>query len=187
MRLELTESVDLSRDGLLIHRQKPCELHSRVWIVWPFEPEAAGSVVPETPGRIARVVPDHAGGYWVGVRLEHPVQRPAEQERRRAERVPLALPIFLRLAGTPWPEESMTHDLSPRGVRFETPHLYLVGQEVIAQIPWGDWSTKGQIHGRVVRVESLNKPSGASSANDVGKAVAIEWLDRSQAGGSAKS
>jgi len=187
MRIEMAETVDVSREGVLVHRNEPCEQMARVWIVFPYERNAGASVQPENPGRIARVERDEAGGYWVAIRLE-PQQRgatrPAGQERRRSERIPFALPIFVRLEGTPWPEESMTHDLSRNGARFETSHIYAAGETVIAQIPWGDWSKKGEIHGRVVRVENVpDSPGPAPLANPekgasaIVTSVAVEWLN----------
>jgi len=177
MRVEMTETVDVSREGVLVRQKDARELLSRVWVVFPLVPGARISVEPEKPGRVARVVPADGGGYWVGVRVENAdrgVRRPASEERRRSERIPCALPIFLRLAGTVWPEESMTHDLSSKGVRFETSQAYSPGQAVIAQIPWGEWSLRGQIQGRVVRVDPLE----ASPAPAVGNTgVAVEWLD----------
>jgi hypothetical protein len=190
MRLEVAETVDVSRDGVLLHRKEPCEARSRVWIVLPFVLGDLGSVQPETPGRIARVARAEDGSYWVAVRLEHPergVRSPGERERRRVERIPLSLPIFLRPSGTPWPEESMTYDLSAKGVRFETAHLYVLGQTVIAQVPWGEWAKRGQIHGRVVRVEDLrDSPSIApTSPNDgtsnIITSIAVEWLNPNDA------
>jgi hypothetical protein len=181
MRVEMTETVDVSREGVLVRRKDACELLSRVWVVFPLVRGAGISVQPETPGRVARVVPAEGGGYWVGVRVENAdrnMKRPTEHERRRSERVPCALPIFLRLVGTPWPEESMTRDLSSKGVRFETSHLYTPGQAVIAQIPWGEWSLRGQIQGRVVRVDPLGAPPARAVEN---MAVAVEWLDQSAA------
>ena len=177
LRVEMTETVDVSRDGVLVHCKDPCQFLLRVWIVFPFVRGAGVSVQPETPGRIARAVPAIGGGYWVGVRVENAdlgLKRPAEQERRRSERVLCALPIFIRLAEAPWPEESMTHDLSSQGAGLETSHLYSPGQAVIAQIPWGEWSMRGQIRGRVVRTEPLTDAPSQTAANHC---VAVEWLE----------
>lgn len=195
MRVEMTETVDASREGVLVHRDEACEPRMRVWIVFPYDRN--GGVQPETPGRIVRVERDANGGYWVAVRLEvsqRGKMRAAEQERRRSERVPFALPIFVRLEGTPWPEESMTHDLSRNGARFETSHIYAAGETVIAQIPWGDWSKKGEIHGRVVRVENMQDSAGPAplarpekGASAIVTAVAVEWLNGDGPTTSAKS
>ena len=70
LRVEMTKTVDVSRDGVLVHRNDLCEPLARVWIVFPFVRGAGVSVQPKTPGRIARVVPARGGGFWVGVRVE---------------------------------------------------------------------------------------------------------------------
>jgi len=184
MRLEVTETIDVSRDGVLVRQKEPCGLGNRVWIVFPFE-RAAGSVQPETPARIARIVPDESGGYWVALHLALPARgnfQPVANERRRSERVPFSLPIFVRPEEAPWPEESMTHDISQHGVRFETSRVYEAGEVVCTQIPWGEWAKKGEIRGSVVRLDPLqestnepNRPNGdaAVSATNL---VAVEWL-----------
>ncbi len=70
MRLEVTQTVDVSRDGMLFRRNEPCERLARVWVAFPFDPAAGGSTQPETPARIVRVEPDASGGYWVALRFE---------------------------------------------------------------------------------------------------------------------
>jgi hypothetical protein len=186
MRLEVTQTVDVSRDGMLFRRNEPCERLARVWVAFPFDPASGGSTQPETPARIVRVEPDASGGYWVALRFESATRTgklPADRERRNSERIPFALPIFVRPAGTPWPEEFMTQDISQHGTRFETSHIYAPGDKVLAKIPWGEWSTTGEIAGRVVRVEAMeDTPGPAPVANlDAGKgamitSVAVEWM-----------
>jgi hypothetical protein len=184
MRLELTETIDVSREGVLIRRKEPCELQSRAWIIFPFA-RGAGSVQPETPARIARVVSDGSGGYWVALHLELPQRGSAQefaQESRRSERVPFSLPIFVRTEEAPWPEESMTNDISRHGVRFETSHVYEAGEIVCTQIPWGEWAKKGEIRGKVVRTDGLHgvseRPHGLNGNGDaVASLVAVEWVD----------
>jgi hypothetical protein len=184
MRLEVTETIDVSRDSVLVRRKEPCELGGRVWIVFPFS-RGAGTVQPETPARIARIVPDESGGYWVALHLELPPRGTAQtamHERRRSERVPFSLPIFVRPEEAPWPEESMTHDISQHGVRFETSHVYETGDVVCTQIPWGEWAKKGEIRGSVVRLDRVqeipDESSGSNGHASTGTTnlVAVEWL-----------
>lgn len=186
MRLEATETIDVSRDGMLFHRSEPCDCMARVWVLFPFDPGAGTGTQPETPARVVRVEPDPEGGYWVAVRFENGARAArlaAGAERRGSERIPFALPIFVRLAGTPWPEEFMTQDISKHGTRFETSHIYAPGDKVLAKIPWGDWSKTGEVAGRVVRVEAMeDSPGLAPVANpEEGKSamitsVAVEWM-----------
>lgn len=190
MRLETAQTVDVSREGMLFHRNESCERLARVWVAFPFDPAAGAASQPETPSRIVRVEPDSGGGYWVALRFESTARTPklpANQERRGSERIPFALPIFVRPAGTPWPEEFMTQDVSQHGARFETSHIYAAGDKVLAKIPWGEWSKAGEIAGRVVRVEAMEDvPGPAPVANpEAGKSamitsVAVEWMKTSK-------
>jgi hypothetical protein len=135
---------------------------------------------------VVRVEPDREGGYWVAVHFENAARstKPIEgAERRGSERIPFALPIFVRLAGTPWPEEFMTQDISKHGTRFETSHVYAPGDKILAKIPWGEWSKTGEVAGRVVRVQTMGDlPGTAPAANPdedksaVSTSVAVEWI-----------
>lgn len=187
MRLEALQTIDVSRDGLLFHRAEFCDRMSRVWVAFPYDPTTGGAIQPETPARVVRVEPDAAGGYWVALHFESPARaekRSLDQERRSSERIPFALPLFVRPEGTPWPEEFMTQDVSRHGVRFETSHIFAAGDRVLAKIPWGEWSKSGEILGRVVRVKAMEDVPGspAPAANpETGKSaiitsVAVEWL-----------
>jgi hypothetical protein len=186
MRLETTRTVDASRDGMLFHRNERCDRMARVWVAFPFDPAAGAATQPETPARIVRVEPDAGGGYWVALRFESTVRTAklaSNRERRGSERIPFALPIFVRIAGTPWPEEFMTRDISQHGTRFESSHIYAPGDKVLAKIPWGEWSKTGEVAGRVVRVETMeDTPSPAPVANAEGcrngmiASVAVQWM-----------
>lgn len=187
MRLEITETVDVSREGMLFHRSESCDRSARMWVAFPFDPAAGAATQPETPARVVRVEPDaDGGGYWVAVKFENTARAPkldGVRERRSSERIPFALPIFVRVAGTPWPEEFMTQDISQHGARFETSHIYAPGDKILAKIPWGEWSKTGEVAGRVVRVETMeDSPGPAPAANpEEGKSalitsVAVEWL-----------
>jgi len=190
MRLEITRTVDVSREGMLFHRDESCERRARVWIAFPFDPEARAAVQPETPARVVRIESDPEGGYWVGVKFENVARTPKLEpgrERRGSERIPFALPIFVRLAGTPWPEESMTQDISRHGARFETSHIYAPGDKVLAKIPWGEWSRTGEVAGRVVRVQTMEDSPGPAPAADpeegksaIVSSVAVEWVRASK-------
>jgi hypothetical protein len=186
MRLETTRTYDVSRDGISVHRSEPCELNSPVWIVCPFE-SSAYAVMPETPARVVRVDKEEDdSGYRVALRLELPTRqepRPPGMERRAVPRSPFALPIFVRAVNAPWPEESMTQDISRRGVRFSTARIFAVGDEIRATVPWGEWTNAGEIPGVVVRVmseaDSLDlapMPDPANRLSTVISSVAVRWI-----------
>ena len=189
MRLEVVETADVAREGLLLHRTEACQAPSRVWIVFPYDRDAGAPVQPETPARIVRVARDDNGGYWIAVRFEPPARetpRAAGQERRRSARFPFALPIFVRIDRTPWPEESMTRDLSQNGVRFETSHVYAIGDTILARIPWGEWSSAGEVSGQVLRVDNIQAPPDPAPLADLTNKisailtlVAVEWTRKS--------
>lgn len=184
MRLEVTQTINVSREGVLLYRDEDSlALMSRVWIAFPFEASSNADAQPETPARIVRVDPEPNGGYRVGLQLRSahrgvpPAGRP---ERRASTRVPFSLPIFVRPAESPWPEESMTHDFSRSGMRFETSHIYTIGETVLAKIPWGEWAKAGEISGRVVRVEPTESEAaqtdeGRAAARTIFSCVAVQW------------
>src|SRR5580692_8532726 len=124
-------------------------------------------------------------GYQVSLQLELPsrvASRPNDRERRACSRISFALPIFVRALGFPWPEESMTQNISRAGARFESAHIYSAGDAVLAKIPWGDWARAGEIPARIVRVENCVKPSSSAPlANPLAgmsaslTSVAVRW------------
>jgi hypothetical protein len=185
MRMESTHTLDISRNGIRVQRSESCETGSRVWVVFPFEAASAAGVPPETPARVVRVESGHGAGYQVSLELELPsrdVSLPADRERRACSRMSFALPIFVRALGFPWPEESMTQNISRAGARFESAHIYSAGDAVLAKIPWGDWARAGEIPARIVRVENsassgnaapLSDPLAAASA--ILTSVAVRW------------
>src|SRR5271156_2476222 len=185
MRMESTHTLDVSRNGIRVQRNESCESGSRVWVVFPFDAAAVAGVPPETPARVMRVDSGNHAGYQVALQLELPPRdalRPAGHERRACSRISFALPIFVRALGFPWPEESMTQDISRAGARFESAHIYSAGDAVLAKIPWGDWERAGEIPARIVRVENSESPlSSASLSNPLAgvsailTSVAVRW------------
>jgi hypothetical protein len=185
MRMESAHTLDVSRNGIRVQRNEYCESGSRVWVVFPFDAASAGGVPPETPARVVRVESSTGAGYQVALQLELPSRtaaRPTDRERRACSRISFALPIFVRALGFPWPEESMTQNISRVGARFESAHIYSAGDAVLAKIPWGDWARSGEIPARIVRVENCNSPaSSAPLANPLAgvsailTSVAVRW------------
>ncbi|HEY4878167.1 MAG TPA: PilZ domain-containing protein [Candidatus Acidoferrales bacterium] len=185
MRVEVTRTIDSSRDGIRIPRSEPCEVGARVWVTFPFDASNSAPAQPETPARVVRVDQNAQRGYDVSLRLELPVRaavRAKDKERRTCSRMTFAVPIFVRATGSPWPEESMTYDISRAGARFESAHIYATGDTVLAKIPWGEWERAGEIRARVVRVEAERvSPGPAPQSNPVAgrsgmlTSVSVRW------------
>lgn len=181
MQLEVTETRDVSRDGVLVRCGEELGAPgSRAWIVFPYDAAETGAFEPETPARVARVERD-AGEYRIGLMLEpHRTNGtlPPSSERRALPRVALCLPIFLRTEGMPWAEEAMRRDFSWRGMRFETSRVYNVGETVRTKIPWNGSAKTGEVLGRVVRVEpgaGVAAPAGkVSTAGAAFNCVAVQ-------------
>jgi len=185
MRLEICKTIDVAREGLHVERAEPCELNGRVWVAFPFDPAEPATVQPETPARVLRVESANDGRYRVALRLELPartVPRSAAAERRRSLRMPFAVPVFVRAPGNPWPEESMTKDISRGGARFETARIVGPGEPLLVQLPWGEWAKAGEIPARVVRVEAQQETPGEAPRADLANGlsaiftnVAVRW------------
>ena|ERR1700733_11217606 len=185
MRMEATHTLDVSRNGIRVQRNECCESGSRVWVVFPFDAASASGTPPETPARVVRVESGACAGYQVALQLELPSRTaswPADRERRACSRISFALPIFVRALGFPWPEESMTQNISRTGARYESAHIYSAGDAVLATIPWGEWARAGEIPARIVRVEHgatptssvpLSNPLAGMSA--ILTSLAIRW------------
>jgi hypothetical protein len=185
MRMESTHTLDVSRNGIRLQRNDSCEYGSRVWVVFPFDAASASGIPPETPARVVRVESGASAGYQVALQLELPsrtASRSTDRERRACSRISFALPIFVRALGFPWPEESMTQNISRTGARFESAHIYSAGDVVLAKIPWGEWARAGEIPARIVRVEhcatpirsvALSSPLAGMSASFT--SIAVRW------------
>lgn len=161
---EVTETLDVCRDGLLVSRREPCRAGAALWVTFPFD-SALPLAQPETPAHVARVKETPAGGHLVGIVFKTSLRAAAgaapQVNRRRHNRAPLALPIRVRPTGSPWPEEAMTVDISDEGLRFCTPRLYRVGDTLHVALPLGairgPWGSAAEVPGRVVRV--VRRPS----------------------------
>jgi hypothetical protein len=185
MRMESTYTLDVSRNGIRVQRNESCESGSRVWVVFPFDAASCSGIPPETPARVVRVESCAGTGYQVALQLDLPARtasRPTDRERRACSRISFALPIFVRALGFPWPEESMTQNISRTGARFESAHIYCAGDAVLAKIPSGDWACAGEIPARIVRVENCATPASSvplsnplAGMSAILTSIAVRW------------
>ena len=174
--IEVTQTLEVSRRGLLVHCPEPCSIGALVWVTFPFD-SALLLAQPETLARVVRLTPAPTGGYFVALELEETprywelagarteARRPAPGERRRRARIRLALPIRIRLSDSPWPEETMTVDISDDGARFYTTRLYPVGATVHVALPPGSlggrWASPAELPARVTRIENEPQRNGS--------------------------
>jgi hypothetical protein len=160
---EFTDTLDISRGGVLILHAHDWPAETSFWITVPYDrtPEA---VQPEIPARIARIEWMPGGGkliafHWRvagGEAARAEEEREASgKERRQWHRMPFALPVSVRRFGDYFPEASMTLDLSRRGARFEAVRDYKPGETIRVHIHAGEWEDGGEIPVRVVRVEPI--------------------------------
>ena len=167
--VEVSQTLDASRAGLLVYRADSHMIGTRVWVTFPFDPEAT-EAQPEIAARVVRVKSTSSGGHWVALRLETHRSRDgclAPFERRKSPRVPLGLPVRVRPADVIWPEETMTLEVSEGGLTFESARLCQPGDSVRVQLPDGQWTRGGESAAIIVHVQV--RPGAAAQR------VGIAW------------
>ena len=155
--IEITETLDSSRGGLLFFRTEALPVNARLWVTFPYSADSR-EAQPETPAHVVRVKTTPGGGQIVAIEFEkrdRPVPADTVMNRRNSHRMPLALPITVRFHEIPWPEHAMTQDVSTHGVLFRTPRQYALGDVVCVSIPHGVWARRGEMEGHVVRIDAL--------------------------------
>jgi PilZ domain len=181
-KTEICKTLDISRGGLLV----PChEAHAPgvpLWVTFPYD----GSVLDSQPEMLAKVVrvrpasngngskPARAGSSENAVALHFARHfRPQsngnghsrERERRDSPRLPLAIPVRVRLGHIPWFEEAMTIDISTHGLRFLSSREYREGERLLVSFEpaaSGPWPAGSETAARVVRIEPV--PNAAALA-----------------------
>jgi hypothetical protein len=177
----ISETIDVSRGGLLIATPEAHLLGTPVWVTCPYDP-LAPAAQPEIAARIVRLAPRATeplspnGSHGVKdrtVALEILATargragngRGHQPERRNAERRQIALAVRVRPPQFPWFEEVMTLDASASGVRFVTSREYRPGDALalrFANGPPAGWPRETEVRTQVIRVQPVG--SGASLA-----------------------
>jgi hypothetical protein len=169
LETEITQTVNASRAGLLILTMHQHGEGSPVWVTFPYDSERT-SAEPEIPGSVTRCISSPEGTHAIGIKFQRNRQLFMRFDRRQNPRVPLALLIRVTQsdrdpsgsyphAVAPWPEETMTMDVSPNGLRFCTLRLYAADQHISVSLPDGRWLDGGKKRARVVRVDELKSDS----------------------------
>ncbi len=155
--IELAETLDVSRSGLLFYRTQPRPVAARLWVVYPYARDSPTQ--PETPARVVRIKTTPGSGQLVAVEFQ-PLPRPhvvaSPPGQRYAPRTAVALPVSVRRMGLPWGEQAMSLDVSDSGILFTTAGQYQVGERVHVALAAGRWTVaQSELPARVVRVEPV--------------------------------
>lgn len=171
---EITETIDTGRGGLLTSSACERAVGSPAWVTFPYDVNSA-EAVPEFPSRVAHCAASDSGGHRIGLAFlsnghsgqnnhrEFPAKRKSfwrrsrninvgPLERRATSRTSLALPVTIRREASPWPDETMTADISSRGISFSTVQVYHEDETISLSLPDGRWAVSGNHSARVVRV-----------------------------------
>lgn len=164
--IEITKTLDVSRNGVLFRTRQPYQLHSTVWLILPFNPKAPIQD-PEFPGTIVRIDPMEDGTAEIAVRFHHSRSDrlagvydnkvlPAETSERRAkDRARLSLAIRVRdAAGV---EITNSVDVSRTGVLFRSLKDYPIGQTIWVTVPYSPETPPEEVEARVVRILERSK------------------------------
>lgn len=154
--IEITQTLDSSRGGLLFFRTEAMPVNARLWATFPYSAESS-EAQPEMPARVVRVKTTPGGGQTVAIQFENrprPAADAAVFNRRSSQRMALALPMTVRYHEIPWPEQAMTQDISTGGVLFSTSREYSLGDLLCVAIPHGVWARRGEMQAQVVRLEN---------------------------------
>ncbi len=171
--VEITNSLDVSRNGVLFRTRQPYTTNSTVWVTMPYHPEGGRNNL-EFPASVVRI--DKADDEFAEIAVQfHSARadqmRPAYQaapasgpqrssNRRSNNRVRMTLPI--RVRDRKALEESVTVDVSRTGVLFSSSRPYAVGEQVWVAMPYQPGAAPDEMPAQVIR--TIDRPRGAHVA-----------------------
>jgi len=173
--VEVSVTLDVSRNGILFRSADFYLLHSTVWVTMNY---SAKETAPDSefPATVVRIVKNPEGLYDVALQFHssradrvEPVVRGAgpsaitSSERRNKNRVRTAMSIRVRAGDMV--EESITVNVSRTGVLFRSSRQYAVGQAVWMVMPYQPGEELSEVAARVVRTVVI----------DVGRLVALHF------------
>lgn len=159
--IEVTTTLDVSRNGVLFRTRQPYEMHSTVWVTVPYNPQAVAGDA-EFPATVVRIDNSPDGSREVAVRFLNARTDPTPihvqgrsvmtvaAERRSKDRSKLNLPIRVRSEATT--EITTTEDISRTGALFRSNRSYTVGEKVWITVPYRPEDPPQEIDARVVRI-----------------------------------
>jgi PilZ domain-containing protein len=187
LQSEVAQTLDLSRNGILVPCNEAWSNRTRFWVTLPYDADDTTGLQPEMPARMVRTAHTRSGARQAALHLQVPHSgiRSKFEERRSSPRLPFSLPVTIRRDGAYAAEVTMTIDLSYVGVRFEATRFYAADDFVHVHIPSGSWAERGEIPGRVLRIDSIGRElaNAAMSRNprphaidpDMVTGVAVVW------------
>jgi hypothetical protein len=162
-KIELAQTVDVSRSGLLLSIKDSHASGVPLWVTFPYDASLSEGQ-PELLARVARSSELHTAPATFALAIHFEGSGHAgsngnlerrDPERRASPRRMLAVPIRVRPEHVPWFEETMSLDFSPRGMRFRSHREYAEGE--LLRIALEDassttWLGGGELRAKVVRV-----------------------------------
>ena len=162
-KIELAQTVDVSRSGLLLSGKEPHATGVPLWVTFPYDASPSEGQ-PEFLARVIRCSELHTAPatFALAIHFEDSgrvgsngnLER-RDPERRGSPRRMLAVPIRVRPEHVPWFEETMSLDFSPRGMRFRSQREYAEGEPLRIALEHASsttWLGAGEFRVRVVRV-----------------------------------
>lgn len=194
LETEITQTENVSRDGLLISSFNPRQPGSQLWATFPYD-AAVAFTESETPGTVAWCAAESANKNMIAISFHQndpvwqknlpkagaPLEASKSHDRRSQSRIPLAYLIRVsRITPTrqdqqalldqpSQPEDTMTVNVSPVGMAFCTLRIYSPNERLTITTPAARNLSEGKRYARVVRVAPVHPDSPLSH-------VAVEFL-----------
>jgi hypothetical protein len=194
LETEITQTENVSRDGLLISSFNSRQAGSMLWATFPYDP-AVAFTESEAPGTVARCTAESVNKNMIAISFhlnepilqknisaaDTPPDTSKSRDRRSQTRIPLAYLIRVsRIAPTrqdpqasseppQQPDETMTVNVSPAGMAFCTLRIYLPNERLTIATQEARKLSGGKRYARVVRVAPIHPDSPLSH-------VAVEFL-----------
>jgi len=159
-RTDQGETLNVSKDGLLLACSEAHGVGHPLWVTIPYDPQASGAQ-PETLARVVRCSPaneEKSSGWNVAMHFEATAHGQTRANGTRAANKSqngagnkISLPIRVRPQHVPWHEDTMTLEVSRDKLIFVTNREYAFGQRLLVsfdvggEAPWsgdGEWETQ---------------------------------------------
>jgi hypothetical protein len=159
-RTDQGETLNVSKDGLLLACSEAHGVGHPLWVTIPYDPQASGAQ-PETLARVVRCSPaneEKSSGWNVAMHFEGTAHGQTRANGSRAANKSqngtgnkISLPIRVRPQHVPWHEDTMTLEVSRDKLKFVTNREYAFGQRLLVsfdvggEAPWsgdGEWETQ---------------------------------------------